>query len=872
MGESSNPDDGSHSEPSLPPGTEICHYRITRHVGTGGMGEIYKADDLSLKRQVALKILLPHIATDSSLRKRFEREADSLASINHPNVEIIHEIGVHDDRPYFIAEYIEGRSLGDLIGEGQLSIDAIIGLAEQICLGLGAIHEAGLIHRDIKPSNVLIDVAGRVHIVDLGIAYALSDADDSKTPVLAGTIGYMSPEQIRGEPLTPAADLFSLGVVLYEMAAGRRPFTGEYEAAVQYAIVHQEPEPVSSFRADLPEWLSSLIMTLLEKRPENRHDCAETVRNILLTHDVEKPAVPPSSESHLTRAGRRIWMTAVMLLTVIIITVLLIIFLSGKAGKTVPPTLAVLPFQNLGPVEDAYFADGMTDAVLTRLARLEQLRVTSRHSSMQYRNSDLSYRDIGDELGADYILTGMIFWDRSVEPNRFSLNTRLVKASDESYIWGETYDRVLENIIPLQSDIAEHVASVLKIALSESDRRSIMAVPTTNLDAYDYFLRGNHYFNQSWDQVDIFNATEMFQRAVEVDSGFALAFAMLSRGHESMFWEYFDRSERRCDLARRAADKALELQPDLVEGHLARGYIFYHCEQNYDRALEEFETALRGNPNNADLYSAIAAVQRRQGNLIKAVDNFMTSFTLDPRSHLKAFDVALTYGMMRRFEYADDYLDKTLSLAPDVPLTYIYKAWIHIFQSGDTASANVILTDAAGRADIVASQYYWWLSRIVQPDYNKTLAITRPGSDTAGYLLHRARLFRLLGQTEDEQRCSGSARQLLEARIAERPDDPRFHSQLGLAYAGLRDREKALFHGQRAMELLPISRDAFDPLFFSVNLAEILVIFDMYDDALDQLEYLMSIPGFISAPYLRLDPLWKPLRSHPRFQKMLRTG
>jgi len=859
----------SRSDPSLKPGIVISHYRIARHLGTGGMGEVYAADDLSLKRLVALKILLPEVASDALLRQRFEKEADSLASMNHPNVETIYEIGSHGSRPYIVAEYIDGQSLLDRISEGPLAVDEIVDLATQICSGLMAIHEAKLIHRDIKPSNILIDAAGHVHIVDFGIAHGTGESDKPGISAMAGTIGYMSPEQITGEALTPAADMFSLGVVLYEMAAAKRPFAGEYEAAVQYAIVHQDPEPVSAHRTDLPEWLSSLIMTLLAKRPEDRYECADVIHGVLSVHGGETAKTPPSTEILPAREGRRTWMTLIILLAVIVMTVLVVALLPRESGK-VAPTLAVLPFQNLGPVEDEYFADGITDAVITRLARLERLRVTSRHSSMQYRDSDLGYRDIGSELGADYILIGTIFWDKSVEPNRFSLNTRLIRSSDESYIWGETYDRVLENIIPLQSDIAEQVAAVLKIALSESDRRSIMAVPTISLDAYDYFLRGIHYFNQSWDQIDILNATEMFQHATEADSGFALAFAMLARGHESMFWEYFDRSEERCDLARQAANKALELQPGLVEGHLARGYIFYHCEQDYKRALEEFKTTLLGYPNNADLYSAIAAVQRRQGDLVKAADNFMTSFALDPRSHLKAFDVALTCGMMRQFDLADEYIDKTLLLAPNVPLPYVYKAWIHIFQSGDTAAANVILNNAAGRADIAASQYYWWLSRIVQPDYNKTLAITRPGSDTAGYMLHRARLYRLLDQPEDEYRCSDSARQILETCIMERPDDPRFHSQLGLAYAGLRDREKALAHGRRAMELLPISRDAFDALFFSVNLTEIFVVFDMPEASLDQLEYLMSIPGFISAPYLRLDPLWKPLRYHSRFQKLLR--
>jgi len=872
MGESPTPGDRSRSEPSLKPGTVVSHYRIDCHLGTGGMGEVYAADDVSLKRKVALKIVLPDIASDALLRRRFEREADSLASINHPNVETIHEIGIHQDRPYFTAEYIEGQSLRERIDEGPLSVDAIIDLATQICSGLTAIHETGLIHRDIKPSNILIDTAGRVRIVDFGIAHAPGDPDSTDLSATIGTIGYMSPEQIRGESLSPASDLFSLGVVLYEAASGKRPFAGEYEASIQYAIVHEDAEPIVSHRNDLPDWLASLISTLLDKRPARRYESADAVCDILTAHGGGAAEQPPPAESERDERRSRSWTVPVMLLAIVMISVLAVIFLPRGADKTSSTSLAVLPFRNLGSPEDEYFADGMTDAVITRLAGLKSLRVISRQSSMQYKDSDLGFRAIADELGVGYILTGTIYWDKSVEPDEIRINAQLVRSEDESYVWGEEYSRIRRKVISLQSDIAEQVTAVLKIALSEADRMSILAVPTASLEAYDYFLRGNHYFNRSWNRSDIHNATEMFQRAAEADTGFALAYAMLSRGHESMFWEYYDRSEDRCRLARRAANRALALQPNLTEGHLARGYIFYHCGQDYENALEEFRAALTGNPNHADLYSAIAAVQRRQGKLDEAVDDFTTAFSLDPRSHLKAFDVALTYGLTRRFDEADRYLDKALTLAPDWPLPYIYTAWTHIFRAGDTAAANDALTRAAGRADITTSQYYWWISRIVQPDYEGALNSSRPGSDTAGHLLHQARLYRLMSRNEDEYRCADSARYILETRLTERPDDPRFHSQLGLAYAGLRRRADAIEHGQKALELLPASRDAFDPLFFMVNLAEILVIFEENDAAIDQLERLMSIPGFISGPYLRVDPLWIPLRSHPRFQKLLESA
>lgn len=853
----------------LKPGTTISHYKIIRHIGSGGMGEVYLAEDSSLNRNVALKFLPESLLIDPDLQVRFDREAHALAQINHPNVAIIFEVDRYQGRPFFSMEYIEGRSLSEIIAEAPLPFEQAIKFAIQIGTGLAAIHEAGLVHRDIKPSNILVDAGGRLRILDFGLVRMTRKPGVTRSPMLMGTIGYMSPEQIRGENLTPASDLFSLGIILYQMITGHRPFEGAYEASIQYAIVNQDPAPLSSHRPDTPQELAPIVGGLLEKDVSRRYQSAADVIHDLQAVRSDQTVTAPHVALKSKTGRLRFWIA--LLVVVAVALVLWRVFLTPPGAVIEPPpkTLAVLPFKNLGPPGDDYFAEGMTDAVTTRLARVGGLRVICRRSTVLYKESDLSPKEIGDELGADYILSGTIHWDKATEPNQVRINTRLIRAADESYLWGDTYDRVFDRIFDLQSDIAERVTGVLKIAVSEADSRSIMAVPTTNLEAYDCFLRGNHYFNRSWDQSDILNATEMFQRAVDLDTGFALAYAMLARGHESMYWEYFDRSEDRCYLARRAVETALTLHPGLVEGRLARGYLFYHCDQDYARALNEFSLGLATHPNHADLIGAVAAILRRQGRLEESADNFVKALELDPRSHLKAFDVALTYGLMRRFDQTERYLEKTLTLAPDWPLPYIYKAWCHIFRSGDTAGAREALAQAAGRADVASSRYYWWLSRIIEPDLRAALENSRVGADTAGYLLHLARIHRLLGAAGEEYRYADSARTILEEKITRRPDDARFHSQLGLAYAGIRNREKALDHGRRAIELLPASRDAFDALFLVINLAETLVIFEEYDAAIDQLEHLLSIPGFVSPPYLKLDPLWKPLQTHPRFQKLL---
>jgi tetratricopeptide (TPR) repeat protein len=343
----------------------------------------------------------------------------------------------------------------------------------------------------------------------------------------------------------------------------------------------------------------------------------------------------------------------------------------------------------------------------------------------------------------------------------------------------------------------------------------------------------------------------MYQRAVQLDSSFALAYAMLSRGHASMYWEFYDRSTRRRELAWEAATTALHLDAGLVESHLAMGYYFYHCELDYESAMAQFETALRIQPSNSDLLNASAAVQRRQGLLQASVESFKKALSLDPSSHLKAFDVALTYGMMRDFTQANRWLDRTITLAPDWPLPHIYKAWLQILAAGDKDGAREILTAASSRCDLSRSKYYWWLARIVEPDYRQVLAKTAMGTDSVSYYLHVARINRLLGNYQVERAYSDTVRGILEKRVQTEQEEARYHSDLGLAFTGLRDKEKALEHGRRAVELLPTTKEAFDAPFLIMNLAESLVVLGEQGEAVRMLEKLLSIPGFVSAHYLR---------------------
>jgi serine/threonine-protein kinase len=722
------------------------------------------------------------------------------------------------------------------------------------------------VHRDIKPGNIVIDADGRARLLDFGLARLQSDSDLTQPGSMAGTVQYMSPEVVKGGQPTPASDLFSLGVTMYQALTGRLPFEAEYHAAVLYAIVNEDPVPIGTLQPDLPAPLQSVVMKLLAKAPGDRYDSAADLRR-----ELERlKGTPASSSAQPPQPWARLATIAVAILGVVIIALLVRnALISPDRTADTAQTVVVLPFQNLGDVTDEYFADGMTDALTAHLARQGDLSVIARTSAMRYKGGDIPLDRIADELSAAYAVTGTINRESASDTGMIRVSIELIRLSDGVAMWSESFRRRAAELFSLQNEIGLSISQALGRTLGLAIPPETTGTLTENMDAYDFFLRGNAYFNRSWDREDIEIAAELYQRAVDADSTFALAWAMLSRGHESMYLEYFDRTEHRCQLARQAADRALALQPDLVEGHLASGYCYYHCEQDYELALAEFSAALRRQPSNADVYAATGAIQRWVGDNEAAVENFKAALKLDPRSHLKAFDIALTYGMQRKFTDAFEYLDRTIALAPDWALPYIYRAWLYVFRDGDVRQARRAVASAVGKADLSTSRYYWWLARIIEPDLDSVLRISRPGADTVAFYLHRAQYNRLLHRPGAEEAYADSARVLLTRQLQENPDDPRFHSRMGSAYTGLHRKREALEHQRRAAEQLGECGDPFDPIFYMVNFTESLVVFGEYDEAVDKLRYMSSVPGFVSAPYLRLDPLWQPLHGRPRFDSLL---
>lgn len=806
------------------------------------MGVVYKAQDSRLDRLVALKFLPEHLVSDSSAKARFIHEAKGASAINHPNIATVYDIGEVDGKSFIAMEYLEGKTVKELVKEN-LRLNQILGIGIQIAEGLSAAHKKEIIHRDIKSENIMLTKDNLAKIIDFGLAKLKGASKLTESGTTLGTIAYMSPEQTRGEEIDQRSDLFSLGVVLYELITGKLPFQGDHNAAISYSICYEEAEPLARYKSNIPESLQRIIDKVLKKDNDVRYQSAADLLADLKGLQKE-------------------------------------IFIGDMKSPSKRKMLAVLAFENLGLAEDEYFADGITDEIITNLAKVSALGVISRTSSIKYKKTDKSLRQIAAELGVDYVLEGTIRWDKSGSANRVRINSQLIRVKDDTHLWAETYDRVLQQIFELQSDIAGNVAKALQIALFEPEGRSLGAKPTDNLDAYNYYLRGNDYHNRGYTEKDYEMAAEMYQKAVEIDPAFSLAYAKLSLVHTLTYWKYLDRTEERLRKAKEAIDKALQLNPHLPEAHLSLGYYYYHGNLDYNAALEQFDIAQKSQPNNAELLSAIGYVQRRQGKFDQAVANHIKSAELDPRSAVRALDVGATCIHMRNYPEAERYFDRAISLAPDWIVPYYFKALLYIIWEGSTVKANKVVQEAAGKVDPPRLPSLWFEFDLLDGDYQKALERLpvdpnkfisfAGGTDTLEYFLCKAQVHGLLNQPQLEQACYDSARNILETRIQAHPQDTEFHIRLGIVYAGLGRKEEAIKEGKKALELLPVTKDAIRGPELVAKLAQIYVKVGDYDSATDQLEYLLSIPtSFVSVPYLRLDPTWAPLRNNPRFQKLL---
>jgi len=753
---------------------------------------------------------------------------------------------------------------------------------------MAAAHEQNVIHRDIKPGNIKITPDGRVKVLDFGLAKAsVSEDKNVGTTVtqpgrVMGTPAYMSPEQARGKDADHRTDIWSFGCIMYEMLTGHLPFEGETAADTLARIIEREPD-WELLPQDTPTNIRDLLRRCLEKDPDRRlEDIEGAVLEINETLSLPATVPPTTIPAKLRRMATIIGAVAVG------------IILSGIAlqfilQKEIPPSskqirLVVLPFENLGSAEDEYFATGLTDAITARLGSISGLGVISRHSAIQYKDREKNARQIAEELGVDYILEGTVQRERPSDPtSRVRIIPQLIRASDDTYMWAQTYDNEMSEVLRVQSELAERVAQALDITLLEPERRALASRPTDNLEAYEYYLRGNEYLYRSNRENDSRIAIRMYEKAVELDPTFALAYALLSKVNASMYWMYYDRSEERLALAKQAVDKAFQLNPELPEAHVALGFYHYWGQLDYDHALEQFAIARKSQPNNSDLLFGIGCVQRRQGKFEQAVANLKNACELNPRSADLTYDLGETFMLLRKYSESERYFDRAILLSPDWPDPYVSKARLYLLREGNTQKARAVLEESSQNIGSVEDPFIvlWFiLLNLFDGDYQEALAQLSSWKleafESQFYFIPKVQLYAqingLLANRELEQSHYESARSNLETKMHEQPDDARFRSSLGIAYAGLGRKQDAIREGKLGVELLPVTKEAWRGLYRVRDLAYIYVIVGEFDSAIDQIEFLLSIPGEMSVPLLQLDPAWDPLRNHPRFKKLLKAG
>ena len=629
-----------------------------------------------------------------------------------------------------------------------------------------------------------------------------------------------------------------------------------------------------------------LIAAIRARRPLGAGEAARDAAAV--GGGVAEPRAVPSPVDIAPAPRRRRWKVAVVLTLVVgglLGTAWLFIGrpFQARTAQTAgaPKKIVVLPFTNLGPAEEEYFADGVAEEITARLATIDRLRIIGSTSANRYKRTDKTIPEIGRELGVDYVLEGSVRWEKSPHsPARVRVTPQLVSTADGMHIWAHVYDEPLDEIFRVQSDIAQQVMQALDVTLLEPQRRTIETKPTRNLEAYDYYLRGNDYRRRGSDERFQRTALQMYEKAVELDPGFALAYAHVSETRSRMYLLHYDRSAVGLEHAKRAVDKAFELAPDLPEAHQALGTYYWLGQLDYDRALREFAIAEAGRPNDSELRLARAVLLQRQGRLRESLVDFDRAQELDPASPIVASNYGLSFMMLRDFPHAESLFERATALSPDGIEPYFSRVVLALRWDGNIQRARAVLDES--RAVGVADEPYLVLARVwvalfdhryqevVDVLSSKAPEVFEDQNRFVPRTLLYAQVYGLMRRHDLERAYYDSARALVQRRVVELPDDPRLHSALGIALAGLGRKREAIQEGERAVELLPISREAFRGYHFDWDLARIYTMVGESDSAVSRLEHLLAIPGWLTSAWLRIDPTWDPLRANPRFQELVK--
>jgi serine/threonine protein kinase/predicted Zn-dependent protease len=871
---------------------ELGDYQLLEEVGRGGQGVVFRARQKSLNRTVALKVISVGQWASKTHLKRFRREAEAAASLDHPSIVPIYEVGEREGACYFSMKFVEGGQLDEVVRRAPISIRQAAELIAKVARTVHYAHEHGILHRDLKPGNILLDTKGEPQLTDFGLA-RLVEAESTVTRTLEvlGTPSYMAPEQAAGNntQLTKATDVYGLGAVLYQLLTGHPAFAGGTTYETVKLLLETEPRPPRQLNPKIDRDLSTICLKCLDKDPQRRYSSALALAEDLehwLKHEPIR-AKPSGLFTHGRKWVRRNPSTTVLVTLLLALAAgLSVTIWNRETAVVIPKSIAVLPFQNLSDdPNSAYFAEGIHEEILTRLASIGGLKVISRTSTQQYQSKPKNLREIAKQLGVANILEGSV----QKAADQVRVNVQLINAQTDSHLWAETYDRKLTDIFGVESEIAKGIAESLQAKLTGREEQALAVKPTNNPEAYDAYLRGLAFdarsYSASYDTHFEEKAISSYERAVQLDPKFAAAWARLSREAAFIYRYEGASATAQGDAAKRALENAQKLAPNSPETLLALGYYQYYVLRDYGLAKTTFKQVGKLLPGSSEVPYAVGLIARGEGHWDESIAYFEQGLALDPRNIDLLVGAAATYVMLRQFPVAIKLYDRALDVIPNDPQLMASKA--NMYQAeGNLQESAKLLIDVNERATS-ANAFETKLGQLrLERNHAEAIRLLQARlaqvpspveMEKSVYLLHLAFAQRFVGDTAGAKVTVEQARNTLEPLCKEQPDNPDPEIALALADAVLGERDSALKAAERAIMVVPSAKDAVDRPGYEEILALIQTVFGENSRAISTLTRLLktphtspicSGPAPVTPALLRLDPLWDPLRADPAFQKL----
>ena len=881
---SAKADDPGRASPML---MDFGDYELLEQIGRGGQGVVFRARQKSLNRIVALKIIgLGQWATKAHL-KRFRLEAEAAARLEHPGIVPIHEVGERDGSCYFSMKFVEGGQLDAIPKREPMPIRPAVELIAKVARTVHYAHEHGILHRDIKPGNILLDAKGEPHLTDFGLARLVeSESSVTQTLDVLGTPSYMAPEQAVGNnaAVSSVTDVYGIGAVLYQLLTGHPPFAGGTTYETIKLLEDTEPRPPRSLNPKIDRDLSTICLKCLEKDPKRRYSSA-----LALAEDLERwlkhePIV--ARHTGVFARGRK-WVrrnpTSALLAASLVVLAAAAGWIGWKSEFMARPLakgIAVLPFENLSDDKsDASFVDGMQDDVLTKLARVADLKVISRTSVMDYRGKR-NLRQIGNDLRVSHVLEGSV---RRAGAH-LRLNAQLIDTRTDTHVWVEQYDRDLNDLFAVQSEIAQKVAERLSARITAAERLAIEEKPTADLVAFELYSRANDIWGISgWaTKEDVLQVIDLLNQAVARDPSFFKAYCLLAAAHDYLCFFGLDHTPARLAAAEAAVREAFRIRPNAGEAHLARAGHLYNGYLDYDGALAELEIARRSLPNDSRIFFRMGLIQRRQGRWEESMRNFERAIEIDPRNLNTLRNIGDSYGAARRYAERKAKFDRMLSIEPNNLEVKAERAFVEVDWKADTGPLHQLIDEirTTNPAAMPKIGGLWLLCALAERDIAaaKDALLTSGETPLVQDAVNFTRAFAegvIARMTNDEHKAQlafTAARAEQEKTVQAEPNYGPAWCVLGVIDAALGRKEEALREGRRAVELLPVEKDSINGVVMIQYLAMIAAWVGEKDLACEQLATAVRYPTSgmdLSYGELKLMPFWDALRGEPCFEKIV---